>query len=91
MTDMKTQGWVPVKIGNEEILHVSVFQVEYLKALIANLPPPPGVAAPVLIDVPEMQEPVAPVAPSVPLDESEGSFDDFLEVYGINSDDLKIE
>jgi hypothetical protein len=41
MSDMKTQGWVPVKIGNEEIMHVSAFQVEYLKALIADLPPPP--------------------------------------------------
>jgi hypothetical protein len=63
MSNEKLKGWVPVQIGNEEIMHVSVYQVEYLKALISDLPPPPGVAqsAPILIDVPEMQEPTAKV------------------------------
>jgi hypothetical protein len=90
MTDIKTEGWVPVQIGIHQT-QVSVFQVEQLLAYIKTLPVPPGVPAPVLIDVPEMIEPTAPSAPSVPLDESEGSFDDFLGMYGINPNDLKIE
>jgi hypothetical protein len=63
MSNEKINGWIPVQIGNEKIMHVSVYQVEYLKALIADLPPPPGVAktAPILIDVPEMKEPTAKV------------------------------